>query len=546
MSYSILLDRLPLPVEDLKSQYPDKSSVIGEAINDSGFLRTLLRQGSFSQCFYIKGPNTPDGIARVYECSERLTPITLASLSALDHCGPLILFTSSTMFQRYACFRLARHHLEWPICGLTHALSTGVSIGEPRLYGYDALICTTVGAKETLRRTFEERSKSYAIAGPPRTLPNIQYPVIPLGVMTDVANREECGLHKAALGLLDEEFIVLSIGRLSPVNKAELHPIVATFLTMGGLPEKSCLIIAGDDTRHCVADELRSFAGHFRSPRSIRIMPNITARQKYQLLSAADVFLAISDTVEETFGISVAEAMMAGLPVLASDWNGYRHLINHQKDGLLIPTFMYDDSLQLSALSPLLSCDYHFRQRVCVDLNALAEGLLILATTQSLRTKFGRAAKVKALRELSWPIVLRKYEALWAQQLAQASSAPPSWEEYQYAAVSSVSATFSHYPTHPLNPESQLMLRPKSAQLFELFRAGHLFQAVDSGFDMSLDEEILESITRADRMLIRDLVSQPQYAQIELTLLISHICRLIKNGLLQAAPDTVDASETVV
>ena len=346
MSYSILLDRLPLPIEDLKSQYPDKSSVIGEVINDSGFLRTLLSQGSFSECFYIKGPNTPDGVASAYEWAERLTPITLASLSALDHCGPLILFTSSTLFQRFACFRLARRHLEWPICGVTHTLSTGVSIGEPRLYGYDALICTTLGAKETLRRTFEERCKSTAVTGPPRTLPNIQYPVIPLGVSADVANREECGLHREALGLSDEEYIVLTIGRLSPVNKAELYPIVATFLTMPGLPKKSCLVIAGDDTRHRIAGELRAFADRFRSSRSIRVMPNVTSREKYRLLSAADVFLAISDTVEETFGISVAEAMMAGLPIIASDWNGYRYLISHQENGLLVPTFMYNDSLE--------------------------------------------------------------------------------------------------------------------------------------------------------------------------------------------------------
>ena len=44
------------------------------------------------------------------------------------------------------------------------------------------------------------------------------------------------------------------------------------------------------------------------------------------LYHAADVFLTLSDNLQETFGLTVIEAMTAGLPVVANDWNGYKSL----------------------------------------------------------------------------------------------------------------------------------------------------------------------------------------------------------------------------
>ena len=179
-----------------------------------------------------------------------------------------------------------------------------------------------------------------------------------------------------------------------------------------------------------------------------------------------------------------------------------------------------------------------------MDLDALAEALLCLATMRDLRTTLGRAAKVKASAEFAWPSVLRKYEALWQQQLSLASSTSLSNDD-KYPAVSNVSATVSHYPTHAISMSSYLVTRRKSSQLLELLHDGSLFQTNDADFESSVDEDILKSVTRADRITIRDLVGQPQYAHLEVTLLISHICRLIKNGLLRTSPSVIEHSNAI-
>ena len=56
--------------------------------------------------------------------------------------------------------------------------------------------------------------------------------------------------------------------------------------------------------------------------------------------AGADVFCSLSDNIQETFGIVPIEAMAAGLPVVVSDWDGYKDTVRHGVDGFRIPTCM--------------------------------------------------------------------------------------------------------------------------------------------------------------------------------------------------------------
>ena len=49
--------------------------------------------------------------------------------------------------------------------------------------------------------------------------------------------------------------------------------------------------------------------------------------------AASDVFISLSDNIQETFGITPIEAMASGLPVIVSDWDGYRHSVRDGIDG---------------------------------------------------------------------------------------------------------------------------------------------------------------------------------------------------------------------
>ena len=59
---------------------------------------------------------------------------------------------------------------------------------------------------------------------------------------------------------------------------------------------------------------------------------------KHQALAAADVAVSLVDNPQETFGLAVAEAMASGVPLVVSDWNGYRDLVRDGIDGFRVPT----------------------------------------------------------------------------------------------------------------------------------------------------------------------------------------------------------------
>ena len=57
-----------------------------------------------------------------------------------------------------------------------------------------------------------------------------------------------------------------------------------------------------------------------------------------QAWSAADFFTSLSDNIQETFGLTPVEAMAAGLPIVITDWNGYRDTLEDGIQGIAIPT----------------------------------------------------------------------------------------------------------------------------------------------------------------------------------------------------------------
>ena len=49
----------------------------------------------------------------------------------------------------------------------------------------------------------------------------------------------------------------------------------------------------------------------------------MSLRKSSIALLASNLVLSLVDNIQETFGLSIAEAMAAGRPVVASNWNGY-------------------------------------------------------------------------------------------------------------------------------------------------------------------------------------------------------------------------------
>jgi hypothetical protein len=190
--------------------------------------------------------------------------------------------------------------------------------------------------------------------------------------------------------------------------------------------------------------------------------------------AGADVFCSLSDNIQETFGIVPIEAMAAGLPVVVSDWDGYKDTVRHGIDGFRISTCMPEPGLatDLASRHALEVDTYdmycgHTCSLLSVDIEAAAQAFIQLFESAELRQRMGQAGKLRAQQTYDWSSIISQYEALWKEQtqLRLASQkvhngiAPP----HAWPARLDPFYSFESYPSQTLKPTSMLALTDRSS-----------------------------------------------------------------------------------
>jgi hypothetical protein len=154
-----------------------------------------------------------------------------------------------------------------------------------------------------------------------------------------------------------------------------------------------------------------------------------------EIWSAADLFTALVDNIQETFGLAPVEAMAAGLPVVATDWDGFRDTVRHGVDGMLVPTLMAPpgEGLQAALYYATKRINYagllaEAAQLTAVDIGAAAEAFQALAADPALRRRMGAAGQVRVRETFDWAAVLPQHQALWQEQQAiRRQATPVAW-----------------------------------------------------------------------------------------------------------------------
>ena len=132
--------------------------------------------------------------------------------------------------------------------------------------------------------------------------------------------------------------------------------------------------------------------------------------------AAADLFLSLVDNPQETFGLAPVEAMAAGLPVVVSDWDGYRYTVSDGVEGFRVPTLapllMPEQGEELASQHDhglLTYQDYvgAVAQHVAVDTEAAAAAIARLAEDPALRQRMGEAGRQTVQQRFDWPVVAR-------------------------------------------------------------------------------------------------------------------------------------------
>ena len=243
------------------------------------------------------------------------------------------------------------------ICGVTHTTASQRvmdSFGE-LLTGpvepWDAVICTSHAVLATIEHILATYGAWLAERMGAVRFPRPLMPVIPLGIDCDAldppaAERQAMRRRwREKLGIGEGDVVALFLGRLSWHAKAHPYPMYVGLeraarrhgLDGRGRNGRVHLIEAGWHANDWIRDGF--LEGQKALAPSVRCH-TVDGRDpavRREIWQVADLFCSLSDNIQETFGLTPVEAMAAGLPVVASDWNGYRDTLVHGETALLVP-----------------------------------------------------------------------------------------------------------------------------------------------------------------------------------------------------------------
>ena len=327
------------------------------------------------------------------------------------------------------------------LTGVTHTLcSHPVMQGLEQLVTaplepWDALVCTSRSALHVVREAMacmhERLERRYQQRLPPPRAP--QLPVIPLGIDPEpfhwrgrFDNRQEQRLQaRQQLGLSPSARVVLFLGRLSFHSKAHPLPLYRALERLSAHHEL-VLLECGHIFNSSIAAAYDQLGQRFPrlTRRRLGGLKAASEEEKKLALAAADLFCSPADNLQETFGLSVLEAMASSLPVVASDWNGYRDLVLSGSTGWLVPcrdllkVQHWPDALDRRFSLGLQDYDSTVGLRslsVVVDHAALEKALGDLLGAPERCAAMGDAGRERIESVFTWEVVTKQYRELWSE-----------------------------------------------------------------------------------------------------------------------------------
>ncbi len=396
----------------------------------------------------------------------------------------------------------------YSVCGITHTTASKAVMEQvwalrmaPQME-WDAIICTSRAVQASIlvqMDLIDAQMQDRFGKVPPRP----QLPVIPLGIhCADFAPDPAAGAAlRAKLGLGVRDVLCLTVARLSPHGKFDPLPMyLALAEAQTRLPAGICLHLA------LCGSYSDTYSREVFTKGAAALMPQVRLHhidkaddaQRLAALSAADMFLFPIDNVQEAFGIAPVEAMAAGLPVVASDWDGLRDTVTPET-GFLIPTEAVRPDLGTIAGQRHLGGTDSFIQYLMlvsamtrIDVGAMAQAIATLALNPDLRRRMGAAGQQRARQMFDWAQVVPRMQGLWGELSAIRAAADaalfPAIPPARIPVGPTPMALFASYPSRIFAPGARCFCavdpgaRPSVRQTMDLrnySRMGRLFEAPD-------------------------------------------------------------------
>src|SRR2546429_1144710 len=462
---ALYLPSLPRNPERHQEQW-DQTTVMGARVFGWTALCALLEYGTYDAYFVPeisdqqKDELIADGLTA--DSVKRLVAVPIGSKLPITNSDQLVLTTFDPQLRTLATTRRKLQRPDAPVCGLIHSINSERVVFAVLQHYFaglceaDLLFCSSRAGMRTIDVYIEEVGRLL--------LPNITYRprrvLVPLGVTIPLLEPEHRINLRQLLNIGAQETITLFFGRLSQMSKGDLGPMLIALSLLSRRETNTHLVIAGDDKQTNEARRLKALANELGCIQNLTIWPNPSARDKHMLYSGADIFVSPSDNIQETFGLTVAEALSYGLPAVVSDWDGYRDIVSDGETGFLVPSLFPSslETLEVSDCRISMVEEDSLAQSTTIDIPVLSEKIQSLLHNPALRRQMGRAARQSAEKHYSWPVIVKRDEEVWGESIQAAKTAP--CEEDLASAVfrMSLEKSFGHFATGKRNPHCKCFI----------------------------------------------------------------------------------------
>jgi glycosyltransferase involved in cell wall biosynthesis len=501
-------------------------AMLGRRVAGDSFLNGLLRHGGLESLVGLmlndrEGPGFQEEI-RARAPNIQVQTANFESPQLLAKAGSL--FLPGPGLESYAYWRRrSGNQRAFSLCGVTHTTSTdrvmdalAHSLTAP-VQPWDAIICTSRAVQSMVRRQLQENVAylQNALGATRAGIPML--PMIPLGVDCDAFQRDPAlGVaYRQELGIGPEDIALILVARLSSATKFSPLPL---FLALQKAAErrgrKLHLLLTGwienDGSRPAFTDAAQQACPDVK----VHLLDGQNAEIRTKAWAAADIFTLTVDNIQETFGLAPVEAMATGLPVVVTDWNGFRDTVEDGVTGFRIPTVMGGNGNPIAMRYQMGADDYNAylrgtSQAIAMDIGAAADAYYRLAEDANLRRQMAEAARLRARRMYDWSAIIPQYLALWDEQArirTKAREFAPLMPGRQPAPTRPDPLTlFADYPTYRLDPKQRVTLVP-GANLDLLRQRAGMPGAVSrgsllpslNGFQIMLERLAAGSMTAAE------------------------------------------------
>ncbi len=463
--------------------FVESGDILGRGVANQGFLDALLSLDSFDCYDFFLGHTVQ---------AKQLGDFVRQRHPKLFKSGRLRILGRPDLLQAlrqepYHCFHLSDcighpAHLArlrnavapsiFPITSLTHSLSYPRYGKEflahvwPGCSPRDAVVATSETACQAVRAYHAHALQAYGLDPGIWKAPRVA--LLPLGIEPadftppDSATKQQLRQER---GIAPRRIVLLAFARLTHTSKLDALCLLRALrraMTPPLSAESLTLILAGGFDQREGGDymeQILRLGGNLGL--EIMAVRNPDDTERHALFSVADIFVSPVDNYQETFGLSLLEAGAMELPVVASDFDGYRSLVLHERTGLLVPTVGLVESTLLDSLGHVLLDNQHHllaAQGLAVDVPALAQAIRMLAMSPKLRAVMGRAGRKRVTEEFTWESIVRRYVDLWDELWREPL---PEQEVERLRTVAHpmhapLAKLFSGYPSAKLEPGLRL------------------------------------------------------------------------------------------